>query len=115
MSEVDIENPADSERIKRILQEGKQSEFWAVICQQLNKTKEQVSAVMNGTNIVTLPADEYKVMNEIHKNRIFDLTDLQDIPDTLIMDLSKPDEDREPAFLRDGIYHTAKDFLPDEE
>jgi len=114
MSDIDINNPESAERIIHILREGAKSEFWDIVCQELNRTKDMVTEKRDGKDLAELPSDEYKVMSEVFKNRIFDLTDLQELPETLIMELSKPEEnEREPRFIREGIYPTDKDFLAD--
>ena len=84
MTEQEIENAI------RILRDGKDGKFWQLMCDALDDSIAHLRKEQDGTDINSLPADEYTAMAELLKAKQKYLAHLKGLPDFLINDLSEP-------------------------
>lgn len=97
------------------LNSGRGENFWAILNEWIQEQIEQTNEKINSVVMTALEANEYKIMNEIFKNRIQDLKDLQAAPDKIIMELQREGgEEKENFFDKHDPYPKATDFLPEE-
>jgi hypothetical protein len=82
--------------IQAILQASAKSEFWKIICEELDDRIEKLEKERDSDSIASLPADAYKLAMENIKDKITHLGKLKDLPKEIIQRLDNPDlEDEE--------------------
>ena len=79
-----------SQSKQEILRQGQQSDFWQIIITYLKESKEHLRQQQDSDNLKDLPADQYKVENELLKAKIQYLDKLADYPNTIIGWLQNP-------------------------
>ena len=67
-----------------ILQTGKSSEFWRIICDAIDANIAELDSDLKGPDLMGLYANEYKIRSEIIKAKIVHLANLKDTPDNII-------------------------------
>ena len=82
---------------QEILRQGKNSDFWRVIVEALKESKEYLQKITDSDDLKELPADQYKVENELLKAKRKYLDKLSELPDNLILWLENPDN-KKPNF-----------------
>jgi hypothetical protein len=87
MGKVSIDDKASIE----IIRLGKQSEFWKLLLQALEKSIKKLEADRDGEDLKELPNDQYKVENELIKAKIQYLKKLMETPDSIVSWLQDPD------------------------
>lgn len=87
MSLIDKKNKED---IKEIIRQGERTEFWALIVQALQESKEAIQREQDGEDIAELPADQYKLKNELYKAKKDYLETLMRTPQNIISWLQEP-------------------------
>ena len=98
----------NKQEIKDILDAGKQSEFWRIICRGIDETIEGLEALRDSDVFEDLKADEYKIQSELIKARISHLKRLKEFPDNVFEELvgiKQSDQNFDP-------YSNSEDFLP---
>jgi len=92
-----IDNPSDSLAIQGILKDGKDKEFWKILKNALQDSINASSERRNSDELAELPAEQYKIENEIMKKEIELMEYLQRLPESLIKYLESP-PDKEKNF-----------------
>ena len=92
-----LDEPKDKETIQAVMNEGMKGDFWKLIREYLDIKIEVVRNEKKGSDLRLLPAEEYKVSNEIMNSREQNFEDLKDIPETIIRYVESPDQ-TEPEF-----------------
>lgn len=86
----------DKQSIIEILRQGQQSEFWAILCEQIRRKIAEINEKENRDHLKNLPADQYKLENELRFAKIEFLEGLQVLPEDTIATLIMPvTEDRD--------------------
>lgn len=75
--------------VKTILEQGKTMEFWAIIVKSLADNIADLRAQQKSSKIRKLPAQEYKLQNELLFEKIKYCQELQKLPDNLIVILEE--------------------------
>lgn len=83
----------ESQSKQEILRQGQQSDFWNIIVEFLRKSREDLRGQQDSDELRDLPADQYKVENELLKAKIKYLDRLTDYPNTIIGWLQNPDQE----------------------
>ena len=78
---------------QEILKQGQLSEFWQIIVQFVRESKEHLRQEQDSDSLRDLPADQYKVENELLKAKIQYLDKLTDYPNTIIGWLQNPNQE----------------------
>ena len=89
-----------------ILRNGKDTQFWKAIVNSLTESQEFIREQMEDEDFKDLPADQYKLMNELMKAKLKFLETLKNTPDNIISWLEQPPEDR----MEFDPYAKAKDL-----
>lgn len=85
----------DSQSQQEILKQGQLSEFWQIIVQFIRESKEHLRQEQRSQDLKNLPAEQYKLENELILSKLEYLDKLTDYPNTIIGWLQNPDnEDR---------------------
>ena len=85
----------DSQSQQEILKQGQLSEFWQIIVQFVRESKEHLRQEQRSQDLKNLPAEQYKLENELILSKLEYLDKLTDYPNTIIGWLQNPDnEDR---------------------
>lgn len=87
--------------IQGVLQVGKTSEFWQVICEAIEQSREHLQTYQDSEEFKDLPADKYKLESELIRAKRQFLNTLKETPDNIISWLSTPDnkiENFDPYF-----------------
>jgi hypothetical protein len=84
----------------RILQEGADSPFWNVITEAMRSSIEPLQELLKDKDgmLAVLPAEEYKVRNELLKAKIFYLEKLIETPSDYSRWLEAPSEKKGENF-----------------
>ena len=83
----------DSKSKQEILRQGMNSEFWMIISEALRDSKNHLRDEQGSDDLKDLPADQYKVENELLKAKIKYLDKLADYPNTIIGWLANPNQE----------------------
>ena len=83
----------DSKSKQEILRQGMNSEFWKIISEALRDSKNHLRNEQDADELKDLPADQYKVENELLKAKIKYLDKLANYPDTIIGWLQNPNQE----------------------
>ena len=102
-----LKNPADSKNIQEVLRQGLNTEFWQIIAQAIDDNIENPQEQMDSDKLFALPPDQYKLENEILKEKRRHYQKLKELPLTLISWLQNPNQN-EPNL---DPYHVKEDFL----
>src|SRR3990167_510212 len=89
---LDLSNPKDKASIQAIMAEGLKSDFWRLIVQYLSEKTRSVEAAQNSDSFKDLPADQYKVENEIYRARKEIYEKMKDLPAIISSDVEQPDQ-----------------------
>lgn len=103
---MQLHSQKDKETIREILSQGVGGEFWTIICQALDETAEHLKKIMENEDMEDLPADQYKVKNEILKAKKANIEKLKNLPMSIcewLDDIAQEKKDFDP-------YFTASDF-----
>ena len=73
-----------------ILKQGTMTEFWKLIVRALQESKEALQKLQDGEDIANLPAEQYKLMNELYKAKKEYLDTLTRTPENIISWLQDP-------------------------
>lgn len=103
-----INDPQQKENIKEILAQGQTTEFWLLIGEALDQSIQRLERERDGADLKELPADQYKLEDQLLKAKIHYLKHLKDLPATIGKWIEQPDQ-TQPNL---DPYPTAKDFLP---
>ena len=87
MGKITIDDKSSIE----IIRLGTQGEFWRLILQTLEKSIEKLRNDQDRDELKELPADQYKLENELIKAKIQFLKKLMETPDSIIRWLQDPD------------------------
>lgn len=90
-------NTSDITKIE-ILKSGKQTEFWRLIVEAIEKSKDFIQSQIDGEDILELEPEKYKMVNELFKSKKKFLDSLIETPDNLISWLEKPETERPKEF-----------------
>ena len=90
--------PKDSKSKQEILQQGQNSDFWQIIVEAMKDSKEHLRNEQDADELRDLPADQYKVENELLKAKIKYLDKLADYPNTIIGWLQNPNSEEPKNF-----------------
>jgi len=88
MSNIKTKKPAE---IEAILDQGVQGDFWQVIVDALNESIEHIENSANDEEFKNLPAEQYKLENELVKAKIKYLKQLKNTPQNIKSWLTSPD------------------------
>ena len=80
----------ESQSKQEILRQGQQGDFWQIILDFIKQSREHLRNEMDADQLRDLPADQYKVENELLKAKIKYLDRLADYPNTIIGWLQNP-------------------------
>ena len=83
-----------SQSKQEILRQGQQSDFWQIILEYIQESKGHLRQQQDSDELKDLPADQYKVENELLKAKIKCLDKLTDYPNTIIGRLQNPNEEK---------------------
>lgn len=72
--------PQSDEAKVALLEQGAQGAFWGLLCDYLDEMIDEANTVMTEGDMASLPAEEYKLMNENLKFRIQYLETLKNAP-----------------------------------
>lgn len=88
-----ISYTSEGERIsaQEILKNGKKGEFWGIIIEAINDSIKILQERSKDSEFKKLPADEYKLENEIINAKIDFLEKLKEMPDSVIEWLNEPE------------------------
>lgn len=87
-------NSSDFSKME-ILKQGKQTEFWRIILDTLEESREDIQNKQDGGDIAELSAEQYKFRNELFKAKKEFINALKNTPDNLISWLTKPENERQ--------------------
>lgn len=79
--------------IKAILETGATSEFWKIICEDLDKDILGLQREIDNDEIASMPAIEYKLAMENLKDKIKHLKNLKNKPQMIIQNLDNVEEE----------------------
>ena len=81
-----------------VLESGRASEFWRLICQAIDANIEELEKDRRAPELITISAPEYKLRVELINGKIDHLENLKNTPDNLIASVleDKPEEDLDP-------------------
>lgn len=82
---------------QEVLRQGIKSDFWRLITEALKDSKGYLQKLADNDDLKELPADQYKVENELLKAKRKYLDKLSKLPDDLISWLENPDN-KKPDF-----------------
>jgi len=102
---MQFKNQNEKDSAAQILKDGMQTKFWKLICEALDESREELLKYQDSEEFRNLPADVYKLENELIRSKRVYLETLKKTPDNIISWLGKPnnnDENFDP-------YKTAKD------
>ena len=99
-----IRSKKDSE-IASVLRQGMQSDFWQIICKELDINIARLTDEID--DMSNVPVAEYKGIAETFKAKKQHLKDLKALPERMIEGFEEPSQENG----RDDIYSTADDFL----
>lgn len=85
----------DNSTKQEILQAGIASDFWKLICEALQDSIEKLRQDQKSQELKSLPAEEYKLVNELCLARLEYLENLTELPDNLIVFLNSVSESTE--------------------
>ena len=80
----------DTKSKQEILKQGQSSDFWQIITEFIKESKDHLRREQDADELRYLPADQYKVENELIKAKIKYLDKLADYPNTIIGWLQNP-------------------------
>jgi len=78
---------------QEILAIGMRSEFWRILCEGIQKNIDNLKMKQSGKNLSSLPADQYKLENEIILAKIRYLESLMNLPENLIQEIGNTVEE----------------------
>jgi len=90
-------NSADASKIE-ILRTGQQTEFWRLIVEAIEESKAHIQKQMDGNDILDLPPEQYKMVNELFKSKKQFLDTLIKTPENLMSWLETPPNERPKEF-----------------
>lgn len=79
---------------QEILRQGAKGEFWKLIVVALEESKRYLQKLQDDEGMKDLPAEQYKLMNELIKAKKDYLDMLIKTPENIISWLETPDEDK---------------------
>ena len=74
-----------------ILKTGKLSEFWHIIVEAIEESRDDIQKKQDGEEIAELSSDQYKFRNELFKAKKEMLDALLNTPENLISWMTKPE------------------------
>lgn len=80
-----------NEDIKGILEAGTRTDFWEIILNGIDENIERIEGKMRDEELRKLPAEQYKLENELLKMQIDYLKYLKELPDLIKQSLGSPD------------------------
>ena len=80
----------DEKSQQEILKQGQTSEFWQLILEFIGKSKNDLRVQQDADEFRDLPADQYKIENELLKAKIKYLDRLASYPNSIIGWLQNP-------------------------
>lgn len=90
-----MKTPKDEQTI---LEQGQNGEFWRLILKYIDANVKHIEAMLsgdtelpNGQMMKDLPADEYKIQNEIFREKKSYLEKLKNLPVAIIESLNEPE------------------------
>lgn len=87
---MNLNDSTKKEEIKRLMKDGSTSEFWVLMCQAINRDIETLRLMPR--EFASLPADQYKLENEIIREKINYLEGLKNKPTEIVDELTDPDQ-----------------------
>jgi len=81
---------ADIKSNQEILKQGIKTDFWKLLVDGLDESIKRLQNEQNSDELRDMPADQYKVENEIIKASIANLKDLKELPENIISWLEDP-------------------------
>lgn len=94
----------DAKNIQEVLRRGQKDQFWKIICQALDDSIEHLQKEQDDEDIKDLPAEYYKLENELLKAKRKFLKHLKDIPNSLIAWFEEPAGNKEKEENFDPFY-----------
>lgn len=88
---ITFKTKKEEETTKELLKSGKKTPFWNLILKAVDDNIEALRNKQNSEEISELPAEEYKLKNEIIKDKINFLTKFKGMPDDIISWLGTPE------------------------
>lgn len=85
----------DNETKQEILKQGMKGDFWKIIVDALEDSITNLRKTQDGESLKGLPADQYKVENELLKAKIKYSQKLQNMPKDLVSWYENPDQKKE--------------------
>ena len=85
---------SDASKIE-ILKQGMQTEFWKIIIEAMEESKEFIEKEQDGEDIQTLDAELYKATNELFKAKKRLIDKLIEAPKSMIEWFAKPVSERQ--------------------
>lgn len=82
----------DSKSKQEILRQGMESDFWRIIISALEDSKGHLRKEQKGQDLKSLPAEQYKLENELLLAKLEYLDNLADYPNTIIGWLQNPNQ-----------------------
>lgn len=98
-------DPKKAESLMEILRLGQATEFWKLIQESIDESKEHLQKVEDSQELRELPAEQYKLESEILKMKKRYLDHLRRLPTSIIEYLQEPPENREKAGNDDPYYN----------
>lgn len=83
----------DAKSKQAILQQGQSSDFWRIILDYIELSREHLRKEQKSQNLKSLPAEEYKLQNELLMAKLEYLDNLADYPNTIISSLQNPNQE----------------------
>lgn len=101
----------DEERktAQAILKDGRITEFWKLIVRVMEESKIDIQQKQDSEEIGDLPADQYKLQNEIFKAKKDLIKKIIDTPESLIAFLEEPDNKEvnyDPFYTKEELSNT---------
>lgn len=88
------------------MRQGEKTDFWNLILQSIDDSIEHIRKEQASDIFEDLPAEQYKVQNELLKAKIKYLEQMKNQPSIIIEDVENPDEEKQNF----DPYSIPKDF-----
>ena len=92
---IKFKNTKEENNAKSILEEGKKTAFWKLICEALKESKEFIQSEQDSEDLKDLSPEMYKLTNELFKSKKVFLDKLVETPDNILSWLEKPSNVRQ--------------------
>ena len=97
----------DNMTTQEVLRMGAESDFWQVMMEGINNMIENLHIDHNSNSkLKDLPADQYKLENEIYLQKVANLKELQQLPNAIIVSMNDSPDDP----VNHDPYATAEDL-----